>query len=379
VLTKILAMQLKITNLLLLLIFSTGQLFAQVVSTLVEEVDKTFEAIHWHEDGRIYAIDFNNGRLYEVFTDGTVQTLLTGIANPAGGGFGSDGVFYYSALGAGTIHEYHQDGTNTTIATGLLQPTGILESSSPDTLYVGQYAGNSVVKVAKSSGQKIPFAAGNGINGPDAVIYDDMGNLLVANFNNNIISRVTLDGTVSTFTSIPYSGYSGYIARVGDYYYMPSFAGRRVYKIAMDGTVELFAGNGAQGNEDGLALEASFTAPNGVVGNPAGDTILISDGNRIRMITNIAGTSNAEATEKVEKLVISPNPASDSVEINWEHPNLKGAISVEVTDLNGKMVHAASVQATTSYHLSLQGISSGIHIVTLKGNNLTVSQKLIVQ
>ncbi|MCG8327828.1 MAG: T9SS type A sorting domain-containing protein [Chitinophagales bacterium] len=372
-------MRQKTTYLILLFVFNLGVLSAQEVSTLVNASDKTFEAIHWHEDGRIYSVDFNNGRLYQIFTDGTVQTLLTGIANPAGGGFGEDGAFYYSALAAGTIHQYDLDGTVTTIATGLLQPTGILESNSPDTLYVGQYAGNSIVKVSKSSGQKSVLASGNGINGPDAVIYDGMGDLLVANFNNNVINRVSLGGAVSSFANLAVSGFAGYITRVGDHFYIPSIEGRRVYKISMDGEVELFAGNGSQGNVDGMAMEASFDSPNGIVGNPAGDTILVTDGNRIRMITNLTGPTSVKTPNLIKELELSPNPAEDTVEISWNGFGFKDATILEVIDMNGKVVHSTVLQATTTYQLSLKGISSGMYMVSLRGNNRTISRKLVVQ
>ncbi|MEM9823612.1 MAG: T9SS type A sorting domain-containing protein [Bacteroidota bacterium] len=359
-------MQQRFTFLLLLLMSIAHPSTAQTVSTLINDPDMNFEAIHWHEDGRIYVADYNNGRLYQVFTDGTVVTLLTGIANAAGGGFGSNGNFYYSALSAGTIHQYQPDGTVSTIASGLSQPTGILESNSPDTLFVGEYAGNSVLKVVVSSGEKIPFVADDGIDGPDAVINDGLGNLLVANFNDNKIHRVTLDGVVSPFATLPSVGFTGYINKVGDDFFVASYSGRRIYKINAEGNVELFAGNGSAGSNDGPALGASFMSPNGVVGNPAGDTLLITDGSTIRMITNFASTTSTASPSLLQNLSLSPNPASQQIQLSY-HLTRSSDLTWQIFDHTGKTILADSLQRRSAgqhqIQINLSPLPLGIYFI----------------
>jgi hypothetical protein len=49
----------------------------------------------------------------------------------------------------------------------------------------------------------------------------------------------------------------------------------RIARIAPDGTVSVHAGTGTAGTNDGPALEASFTAPSGVIASP--DGLLITD------------------------------------------------------------------------------------------------------
>jgi len=352
---------------------------SQVVSTLVEDATRTFEAIHWSEDGRIYCVDFNNGRLYQVFTNGEVETLVTGIANAAGGGFGNDGTFYYSDLTRGSIHAYATDGTVTTVATGLRQPTGILQSPSSDTLFVGEYAGNAIRKVHKTTGGKTAFVAGSGINGPDAVINDESGNLIVANFNNNVIHRVSLNGTITRFAQLPVGGFSGYITKVSDRYYMPSFSGRRVYTITEDGEVSLFAGTGAAGNADGELLDATFNQPNGIIGNPSGDTILITDGNRIRMVTGFTVTAEDEVPAYQKTITIFPNPVQSSLSITFSEPIL-GTLQWKITDTQGHtLLHDTIRHETSTCTINTDGLDPGVYILGIQKDGVSIVQKQFIK
>lgn len=376
-------MRLKYTYLTFSLLLGLSQLMAQNVSTLVNDPNMNFEAIHWHEDGRIYVCDFNNGRLYQLFLDGTIETLQTGIANTTGGGFGVDGSFYYSALSAGTIHRYHPDSNSVaTIATGLQQPTGILQSMSPDTLFVNQYQNNSAIKVAISSGEKIPFISQNGLNGPDAIIHDGNGNLIVANFNDHVIYRVNLDGTSTLFATLPFAGFTGYITKMGDQFYVPSIAGRKVYKIDSDGIVELLAGSGTEGNADGIGAAASFSSPNGIVGSPSGDTLLVTDGSRIRIITNLNGTTSAYQLDVIQNLKISPNPAKNFVGVSFELTNAR-RLGWRVFNQEGKLIQQDSIKNFSvglhQIQIDIQHLPKGAYTLYLEDQNKNSMKQLFLK
>lgn len=366
----------------LFFLLSIGMLHAQDVSTLVNSSNKSYESIHWHEDGRIYAIDYNNGRLYQVFLDGTVNTLDSGIPNIVGGGFGDDGSFYYSALLAGTIHRYETNGTITTIASGLNQPAGILQSAHSDTLFVAEYAGNSVVKVSKSTGTITSFVQDNGIDGPDGVIFDEDGNLIVANFNDDKVHTVSLDGTVTQFANLPSFGFTGYINLVGDAYYIPSLGSNKVFKVSPTGVVETFAGNGLEGYLDGPALDATFTNPNGIVGNPAGDTILVTDENRIRMITNFANmTDLADEVNGVNQLTISPNPAKDVIHLSFELQTsspiqwyLYNQVGTEVKQDDLQYLPAGQ----HDIHIPVQELAHGIYTVKIQNQETSAAKQIVI-
>ena len=337
---------------------------AQEISTLIFDTSKNFESIHWHEDGRIFSADYNNGRLYQISMDGSLETLLSGIANTAGGGFAPDGQFYYSELVSGDIYQYSPDGTNTLIAAGLNQPTGILPTTSPDTLLVCQYGNSSVVKVSIRTGSITPFAIGNGINGPDAIIYHEGDRILVANFNNHKIHEVNENGNVSEFASIPSAGYMGYITSINGEVFVPSLSGKKIYRVGTNGNVVSIAGSGQAGSNDGSAAAASFSAPNGITANPAGDTILITDGNKVRIMTNFSTVTNMKTQWHISDLQIGPNPVADWLYVRFE---LKAADSLmyRIINKNGRIVSQSLFQpmgaGQQEMELSLKNLAIGAY------------------
>lgn len=60
---------------------------------------------------------------------------------------------------------------------------------------------------------------------------------------------------------------------------------------------------------------------------------------------------------------------------NLEHPH--GNVQVSVFDLNGRLVKEASVYLRENSTIDLQGIQSGIYIITLEGSNFRISEKFI--
>ena len=317
---------------------------AQNVSTLLTDGDKNFESIHWHSDGRIYSADYNNGRLYQVFLDGTVQTIVSGIPNIAGGGFDDTGNFYFSGLSGGKLYRLENNNSYTEIATGLNQPTGVAAYSS-DTLIVGQYGNNSLAKVCISTGAVSTWVSGNGISGPDAVIRDGSNGYVVANFNNTMIHKVGYDGQVSLLTNIPEAGFLGYVIPVNNSWFSPAFSARKIYQIDSLGVATAIAGTGATGSDDGAANVATFINPNGICVNPGNDTLLVTDDSTIRIITEFE--QGLSAVTEVEPLVITlfPNPASDELNVKFCSPQYQN-ITWRILDDMGKEVKRGQVSGT---------------------------------
>ncbi len=357
----------------LLLFLFIGNYFvnAQEVSTLLNDPGRRFEAMHWHEDGRIYSIDYYNGRLYQIQLDGTVTTLLSGFTNLAGGGFGDDNFFYFSDIFSGSIHRLNEDGTETQIASGINQPVGVQASNDPDTLYVASYGSSAIYKVSISGGTATLWVSGNGLSGPDGMAIHESGDLLIANFNNNKIHRVTTSGEISLFATIPSTGFMGYMTRAGEYVYVPSIAGNRVYRVDMAGNVEVFAGTGSAGHADGVALEATFTDPNGITSNAAGDTILVADENYLRLITGFITVATEEA-ELLDLLEVYPNPVKDILQVkyrlkttgtfNWEVINTQGIVQRQ------ENVHAIAHQ-TDSLQMNVKGLAAGWYVLRCSNKN----------
>lgn len=353
---------------------------AQTVSTLIDDPNKNFEAIHWHPDGRIYCADYQNGRLYQVSMDGTTQTVVTGIPNVAGGGFHSDGHFYFSGLSGGKIYRLESNNTATEIASGLDQPTGIATFTS-DTLLVGQYGNSSIAKVCISTGSVTPWVSGNGLAGPDAVVSNGTNGYMVANFNNTQIHTVSTDGQINLFCNLPEPQALGYVIQAGNFWYCPTYTTRKIFRIDASGNAVHIAGTGSSGGDDGPPFSATFTRPNGICANPAGDTLLVSDNNRIRVITGFETIVSTE-TRPTETLDIQvfPNPAQDQVQVKVSGQQGQ-RFNWTLFDANGRVVDQGnlSTKDSTTFSIDLDHLPKGVYEFTIMGEQgLATTQSIAV-
>ncbi|MTI29211.1 gluconolaconase, partial [Cytophagales bacterium RKSG123] len=81
--------------------------------------------------------------------------------------------------------------------------------------------------------------------------------------------------------------------------YVADFGNQKIRKISVDGQVSTLAGTGIEGDQDGDALTASFNTPYGVAVDPGGNVYVADGGNhKIRKISvdgqvsTLAGTGN---------------------------------------------------------------------------------------
>lgn len=344
---------------------------AQEVSTLLNDPSREFAAMHWHEDGRIYAVDYFNGRLYQVYLDGTVETLVSGFSNLAGGGFDNAGNFYFARINEGIIYRLNADNSYVPVGSGFNQPVGILaDPNDDDLLYITEFGNSKVSKLSISTGVKTPFVTGNGINGPDAIIFDWNGDLMISNWNNHKIHTIDADGNVSLFATIPESGMMGYVDRIGDYLYVPSFSARKIYRIDQAGEVTLIAGTGATGYEDGEGLMASFTRPNGTCHSPSGDVLLVSDDHAIRMIRGMA--PDVVPIQEVLELAdarISPNPAQDILTMQLRSSTNQllhwSLFDQQYRPLRSGQIHLLSNEPN-QLEVAIQDLAAGNYIIQLR-------------
>ncbi|MEO1450792.1 MAG: T9SS type A sorting domain-containing protein [Bacteroidota bacterium] len=363
------------TALFVVLFLST--ISGQDVSTLLSDQSREFAAMHWHPDGRIYSIDYFNGRLYQIYLDGTVETLLDDFDHLAGGGFDLEGNFYFSEIHSGNIIRFHpEDNSYTTVGSGFKQPVGILASlTHPDTLYISEYETSKITKLCISTGQTAPFVANSDVFGPDAIIYDwDSTHFLVSNWNNHNIIQVTPEGTTSIFAEIPDSGFMGYVNRIGDFLYVPSFSGRKLYRVDRAGNVTHIAGTGGLGLDDGPGDSATFVRPNGTCHSPTGDTLLVSDHYAIRIITSMAPVpTSIEAGSFIQEATLSPNPAGDLLNISFQAPSDATSLPWTVVNHLGQEVQKGQwpVKPGTvqTQHIDISALANGNYMLQLMHDN----------
>jgi streptogramin lyase len=161
------------------------------------------------------------------------------------------------------------------------------------------------------------FADGAGaaaqFNGPIGVAVDGEGSIIIADFSNHCVRKITPKGTVSTLAGSGNEGFAdgaGVSAQFNCPYgvavdgegnvIVTDLGNHRVRKITPDGTVSTLAGSGREGFADGAGAAAEFDSPYGVAVDGEGSFIITDCGNhRVRKITpdgtvsTLAGSGSA--------------------------------------------------------------------------------------
>lgn len=200
-------------------------------------------------------------------------------------------------------------GNGTGTAASFDLPFG-LAIDAENNLYVGDLRNNLIRKVTPAS--DVSTLAGSGhagssngtgtaasFRGPYGVAADVHGNLHVADFENNLIRKVTPAGVVSTTAGSGASGSADGIGAAATFHrpagaavdgsgniYVADFENHLIRKITPTGDVTTLAGSGVAGSADGTGASASFNAPLAVALDLQGN-VYVSDfrNHRIRKIT----------------------------------------------------------------------------------------------
>jgi sugar lactone lactonase YvrE len=217
----------------------------------------------------MYVADFRNA-VWRLSPEGRVEKFADGLYGASGNAVGPRGYLYQSSFNGNYVSRISRNGDVETWADeGLQGPVGI--AAAPDgTLYVVNCSGGSISRIAPDRSVS-EFARSELMACPNGITFDDRGDLYVVNFTNTKVLRVTPDGAVEEFADIPGAGGNGHIAFAGGTFFVTKFRGHRVYRLHRDGTHEVVAGTGVAGEDDGPALDATFTRPNGIAVGPEGD------------------------------------------------------------------------------------------------------------
>ncbi|GAB6195335.1 NHL repeat-containing protein [Lysobacter xanthus] len=234
-----------------------------------------------------------------------------------------------TTAGNGTVG-YSGDGGPATSAS-LSAPIGV-DADAAGNRYIADYTGFRVRKVDPAGTISTVVGTGargfSGDGGPASaaaigyvydIAADRVGNLYLADYENQRIRRIAADGTISTIagTGVQGSGGDGGPAvnaqldypvgvavDAGGAVYFTEYGGCRIRKIGVDGTISLVAGTtcGYSG-DNGPATAAQISNPVNLTVDSAGN-VLLSEyiSNRIRridtsgVITTIAGTGAPGST-----------------------------------------------------------------------------------
>ncbi len=174
-------------------------------------------------NGDLVVAQVDRGELWKIASDGSTQTILSGLVYPNGVEVDRDGFVYVSELDAGRIRRINPDnGDATIIATGLEAPNGVSFSPDYKTLYVNSFGGGTVHKITVDGNGdwsapellgRVPKSTGGGGlpsggfpgagGGLDALTVDECGNVYVTEYELGIIWRFSPEGVREKVVELP--------------------------------------------------------------------------------------------------------------------------------------------------------------------------------
>jgi DNA-binding beta-propeller fold protein YncE len=233
--------------------------------------------------GNVYVADQGNNKIRKISPSGQVITLA---------GSGKKG----SANGPDTLASFYQ-------------PSGVALDQYGN-VYVADYA-NNLIRMINPAGI-VSTVAGTGatgnsngnsnvasFDGPSGIAVDGAGNIYVADQHNNMIRKISPNGTVTTlagsgtpgFTNGTGTGatftYPTGVAVSGDgSVYVADYGNQVIRKIDPYAIVSTYAGDGSLPFANGPAAAATFDYPFGIAVSGSGIVYVAEQGNQdIRMIT----------------------------------------------------------------------------------------------
>ncbi len=232
----------------------------------------------------IYVADADNHAIRKITSAGVVSTLA---------GNGSSG----SLNGTGAAARFNHPAGLAVDASGNIfvadQLNNLIRKITPAGV-VTTFAGSGSAGSTNGTGTAASF------NNPTGVCFDNAGNLLVADYSNNLIRKITPGGTVTTFAGTGAPGATNnntaLLATFKNPMSMTADASGNIYvadrqnslirKITSAGVVSTFAGSGTAGYADGTGAAASFNTPTNLTVDASGNVYVTDQGNYlIRKIT----------------------------------------------------------------------------------------------
>jgi DNA-binding beta-propeller fold protein YncE len=233
-------------------------------------------------DGKLYVADFDNGLIRAVDHDGTVTTVIAkqGFVRPFGLAFTSDGTLYVSTdnddtgqhtLMSGTVWRVDVHAQSAAVVVrGVGRPRGL--TALPDgRLVLSDYLHHLIRILDPKTAALTNLAGAWDVKGST----DGAG--AMARFSTPYGIAVAADGALI----------------VADY------DNQRLRRVGLDGVVSTVAGSGKAGFADGAAASAAFDHPQGIAISHGGDVFITDTDNfRVRRlragtVDTIAGDGNA--------------------------------------------------------------------------------------
>jgi len=298
-----------------------------------------------NKDGTYLVADTGNATIRKIATDGTISTIsgtggvgLAGdgtattltMVSPYGVAVDGSGNIFVAEFGTNRIRKIDTSGNITTAVgdgnqgfAGDGGPANKVEMNQPTAVAVDAsgnvyFADSQNNRIRKLAGGNVTTIAGNGqlshsgdggaaisaqLNAPLGVAVDGSGNLYIADTANNVVRKVATNGAITNFagngsagnggdggaaTSAQLSAPRGLAVDSAGNLYIADAQNHKVRKVS-GGTISTVAGSGTQGfgGDGGAAGSAQLNTPFGVTVDGAGNLYIAEfGGNRVRKVTS---------------------------------------------------------------------------------------------
>ena len=288
--------------------------------------------------GNVYVADTENNTIRKITSTGVVSTFAgtagtSGLADGTGAAArfnlpmsiavdSGGNVYVATARRSHTIRKINAAGVVTTIdwtaglwgstdgtgaAARFFVPAGAAADASGN-LFVADLFNHTIRKIT-SAGVVSTFAGTAGSSGsadgtgaaarffqPNGVAVDSVGNVYVADMENNTIRKITVAGVVTTFATSSWP--TGIAVDSGGNVYVADGSPNTIRKITAAGVVTLVAGSaGGGGSTDGTGADARFATPRGMAVDSSGNLYVADSRNHtIRKITSAGVVSTFAGT-----------------------------------------------------------------------------------
>jgi len=233
--------------------------------------------------GYVYVADFMEN-VWKISPQGEWELFVSDMYGSSGNAIDSRGNLLQSNFTGNFVVRVARSGEIETVATGLGGPVGIAVDPS-DNLFVVECRTNTIARITPD-GTLSRFAESELLNCPNGITRAPDGTFYVVNFSDGLMLAVDSTGAVSEFATVPGGG-NGHVVYGAGALYSTGFRSNQVYRISMDGEVEVLAGTGAFSATDGAGgmasseadttVYATFASPNGIGYDAARDILYTND------------------------------------------------------------------------------------------------------
>lgn len=251
--------------------------------TTLATVDVGSGGITVAPNGDVYTSDFGpvlgrspetGTKIFKVSPSGEATLFADGLNGASGSEWGADGAFYQSNIRGNVVSRIVGGKVETFASEGFQSPVGIVQR--PDGSFLVANCGSGSIQRVLPDGSTERFVESSLLACPNGITLDGDGNVYVANFMNGNVVKITPEAEASVLAEIPGNN-NGHLFFHDGALWVVARSAHQIYRVTLDGEVELVAGSGEKGGKDGPAEEASFCFPNDLGFSPDGRYLYVNE------------------------------------------------------------------------------------------------------